>query len=81
VAVLLNRSEVTPVGLEMAPPFQDPAREWILPALWEVTVRFSADQPMACQFIVRIRDDGGRLWEDGDGEFSTTPATFTPVLP
>lgn len=81
VSVLINRSEVNAIGLEMVPSNMSPPREWVLPALWEVTVRFSANRPMTCQFIVRVRDDEGRLWEDGVGEFVPAPTTFMPTLP
>jgi hypothetical protein len=80
VQVLINRSEVNDIGLEMTPPRMDPPREWILPALWEITLRFNADQPMSCQFLVRVRDDAHRLWEDGDTDFAPAPDTFTPTI-
>ncbi len=81
VAVLINRSEVNPVGLDMVPNRQSPPQQWILPALWEITPRFSATQPMTLQFIVRVRDDNQRLWDNGDDEFMPNVTTFTPVLP
>lgn len=74
VSVLINRSEVNPVGLELTPP------SLIRPALWEITARFTSDQPMSCQFLVRVRDDDERLWEDGGSEFVPAPTTFTPVV-
>ncbi|MEP6654703.1 MAG: hypothetical protein ABJA82_15175 [Myxococcales bacterium] len=81
VSVLINRSEVNPVGLDMVPTHLSPPQQWILPALWEVTVRFNANQPMTGQFMVRVRDADGLLWENGDNEFSPAPTTFTPALP
>jgi hypothetical protein len=86
VALLINRSEVNPIGLELTPsaPASDvkPAVpvQWILPALWEVTPRFTSDQPMTCEFLVRVRDDDGRLWDNGDDEFLPEPVTFTPTV-
>lgn len=86
VALLINRSEVNPIGLELAPnaPVSEtkpaPPVQWILPALWEVTPRFTSDQPMTCQFLVRVRDDDGRLWDNGDDEFVPEPVTFTPMV-
>ncbi|MES1171676.1 MAG: hypothetical protein ABUL77_00440 [Bacteroidota bacterium] len=74
VAVLINRSEVSAVGLDMVP------SNLIRPGLWEITPRFSANQPMTCQFLVRVRDDNQRLWEDGGSEFVPAPTTFTPVV-
>jgi hypothetical protein len=80
VSVLINRSDVNPVGLETTPPNLDPPSAWILPALWEITLRFNANQPMTCQFLVRVRDDDHRLWEDGDTDFAPNPVTFTPTV-
>ena len=65
---------VNPLGLEMLP------SPYLRPALWEVTLQFSANQPMTCQFLVRVRDEDNRLWEDGDAEFVPTPATYMPVI-
>jgi hypothetical protein len=81
VAVLINRSEVNPVGLDMVPDRLSPPQQWILPALWEVTPRFSATQPMTLQFIVRVRDDNQRLWDNGNDEFMPNVTTFMPILP
>lgn len=86
VALLINRSEVNPIGLELTPsaPASDvkpaPPVQWILPALWEITPRFTSTQPMSCQFLVRVRDDDGRLWDNGDDEFVPEPVTFTPMV-
>jgi hypothetical protein len=86
VALLINRSEVNPIGLELTPsaPPSDlkPAApvQWVLPALWEITPRFTSDQPMTCEFLVRVRDDDGRLWENGNDEFLPEPVTFTPMV-
>jgi hypothetical protein len=74
VSVLLNRSEVNPIGLDMVP------RNLIRSALWEITLRFNANQHMACQFLVRVRDDDQVLWEDGNSDFAPNPAAFTPVV-
>lgn len=86
VALLINRSEVNPIGLELTPsaPESDvkpaPPVQWILPALWEITPRFNSDQPMTFEFLVRVRDDDGRLWENGNDEFMPEPVTFTPTV-
>jgi hypothetical protein len=74
LAVTMNRSEVNPLGLEMLP------SPYLRPALWEVTVQFAANQPMTCRFLVRVRDEDNRLWEDGDAEFVPTPATYMPAI-
>ena len=82
VSVLINRSEVNPIGLDMVPDHLAPPQQWILPALWELTPRFSSGtQPMTLQFVVRVRDDNQRLWDNGAGEFMPTVTTFVPVLP
>ena len=92
VSVLINRSEVNPVGLEMVPSNLTPPKPWILPALWEITPRFTSTQPMTLQFLVRVRDDDQRLWEDGAAELTHDAcaaqsaqdrclSTFTPVVP
>jgi hypothetical protein len=86
VSVLINRSEVNPIGLELTPnaPPSDmkPAApvQWVLPALWEITPRFTADRPMSCEFLVRVRDDDNRLWDNGDDEFVPEPVTFMPAV-
>lgn len=85
-SVLINRSEVNPIGLASTPsaPASDvkPAApvQWILPALWEITPRFRADRPMSCQFLVRVRDDENRLWDNGDDEFMPDVQTFAPAV-
>lgn len=52
----------------------------IRPALWEITPRFNSTQPMRCDFLVRVRDDDGRLWENGDAQFMPAPTTYTPTI-
>ena len=85
-SLLINRSEVNPVGLELvnpSPPAPADASGWqhlIRPALWELTPRFNADQPMTFQYLVRVRDDDQRLWEDGDAQFMPNPTTYMPVV-
>ena len=74
-AVLINRSDVNPVGLEMVP------KNAIVPAMFEFDVTFSADKHMSCEFLVRVRDDDGILYQDGDAMFSPQPATFAPMVP
>ena len=84
--LLINRSEVLPVPRESSTPPVDctqgclPAKYSIRPALWEVTPRFNADQPMTFQFMIRVRDDDQRLWEDGETQFMPTPTTYMPVV-
>jgi len=73
VGLIINRSEVNPVGLEMVP------RDLVRPALFEVTVRFVSSVHMTCTFSVRVRDDRGRLIDDGPA-FMPMPATFAPTV-
>jgi hypothetical protein len=81
-AVLLYRSDANnaqsaatnAVEYAMVPP------DLIRPALWEITPRFNSTQPMRCEFLVRVRDDDQRLWEDGDVQFLPTPTTYTPTI-
>ncbi|HEX3698537.1 MAG TPA: hypothetical protein VH374_24405 [Polyangia bacterium] len=75
-SVLINRSDVNPVGLEMVP------KNAIIPAMFEFDVAFSADKHMTCSFLVRVRDDDGRLYQKGnDALFMPTPATYAPMVP
>lgn len=74
-AVILNRSEVNPIGLGMLP------AGFVRPALWEITLQVAATARMSCQFLVRVRDDDNRLWSSGANEFVPQPATFTPTIP
>ncbi|HVR64900.1 MAG TPA: hypothetical protein VMU50_23545 [Polyangia bacterium] len=74
-AVLINRSDVNPVGLEMVP------KTAIVPAMFEFDVTFSADKHMTCEFLVRVRDDDDILYQDGDSLFSPQPATYAPMVP
>lgn len=75
LAVILNRSEVNPIGLDMLPP------SFVRPALWEITLQFAATARMTCQFLVRVRDDDNRLWATGEPELVPQPVTYVPVIP
>jgi hypothetical protein len=77
-AVLLYRSETDPTDLKGE--YQMAPEKLIRPALWEVTLRFNATQPMRCEFLVRVRDDDQRLWEDGETQFIPSPATYAPMI-
>jgi hypothetical protein len=75
-SVVINRSDVNPVGMEMVPPGA------VVPALLEVDVTFSADRHMVCEYLVRVRDDDDQLLHDkGDTRFGADPKVFTPTLP
>jgi hypothetical protein len=72
-AVLINDSQVNPIGLDMVP------KNVVLPALTEIDVNFSADAMMTCNYDVRVRDDNDQLLHDsGDTLFSPAPALFQP---
>jgi hypothetical protein len=88
-AVLLYRSETDPTdkhgeyqGLPTDPKTGAPTSiaKLIRPALWEVTPRFNSNRKMRCEFLVRVRDDDGRLWEDGENQFLPTPPTYAPMI-
>jgi hypothetical protein len=78
-AVLINRSDVNRVGLDMVPP------NVVIPALQEIDLTLIADGdvPLHCEFMVRVRDDDDRLLrEAGDANlFVPTPAVFAPAPP
>jgi hypothetical protein len=72
-AVLLNRSEVNPIGMEMVPP------NVVTPALMEVDVTFTSTSHMTCAWTARVRDDEDRLWHvEGDPRFQPEPTLFVP---
>jgi hypothetical protein len=72
-AVLINRSEVNPIGMEMVPP------NVVTPALMEIDVTFTATSHMTCTWTARVRDDEDRLWHvEGDPRFEPSPALFVP---
>jgi hypothetical protein len=75
-AVLINRSDVNPIGLEMVPP------NVVVPAMIEMDVTFTADVKMQCQYQLRVRDDQDQLLhQTGDTKFNPTPVVFQPMLP
>lgn len=77
-AVLINRSEVNPVGL---PDGGAPAG-MVVPAMVEVDVTLTADKAMRCTYVVRVRDDKDLLLHDSsDRLFQIMPAVFQPPAP
>jgi len=78
-AVLLYRSETDPADARGEYTTTPP--NLIRPALWEVTPRFNSSQAMRCEFLVRVRDDDRRLWEDGETQFMPSPTTYAPMVP
>src|SRR5262249_54718966 len=74
-AVLYNRSEVNPVGLEMVP------RNVITPALQRIAVTFSATTHMTCTYLVRVRDHSDRIHERaGANDSAPPPADYMPPV-
>jgi hypothetical protein len=75
-AVLINNSQVNPIGLEMVP------ANAVIPALIEIDVNFTANRPMTCVYTVRVRDDHNQLlYQSTDTLFSPAPALFQPPPP
>ena len=76
-AVLINRSDVNPIGLDMVPPTA------VIPAMQEIDVTLIAEKHMSCQFMVRVRsDDDQLLAESGDANlFVPTPVLYVPNIP
>lgn len=71
--VLINRSEVNPVGLNLVP------GNLIVPAMFEVDVRLKTNVQMRVEYYVRVRDDDDRLWHnDADDVYQPAPALFQP---
>ena len=72
-AVLINDSQVNPIGLEMVP------SNVVIPALIEIDVSFTANRTMSCTYDIRVRDDNGQLLHDTINTlFSPTPTMFVP---
>ena len=73
-AVLINASEVNPIGLEAVPP------NVVLPALFRVAVTVVASRPVSLDFLVRVRDTASQLLvPGGEGDpFAPTPTGYTP---
>jgi hypothetical protein len=71
--VLINRSEVNPIGLNLVPP------NLVVPAMFEVDVRLQTAVHMQVEYFVRVRDDDDRLLhDDGDTPYDPAPALFQP---
>jgi hypothetical protein len=71
--VLINRSEVNPVGLNLVP------KNLVVPAMFEINVRVQSTAPMLVEYYVRVRDDDNRLWHnDLDDVYEPAPALYQP---
>jgi hypothetical protein len=76
-AVLINFSEVNPIGLEAVPANK------VVPAMFQVIVTLAAQQPMRLEFLVRVRDSKDRLLDlarAGDA-YTPQPMGYTPPTP
>jgi hypothetical protein len=73
--VLINDSDVNPVGLNLVPP------NLVVPALVEINVILQTDVAMKCEYVVRVRDDDDRLLHnDSDSLYQTSPTLFQPAV-
>lgn len=71
--VLINRSDVNPIGLNLVPP------NLLVPAIYEVDVRLRSGTPMHVEYYVRVRDDDDRLLHnDADTLYQPSPTLFQP---
>lgn len=73
LSVLINRSEVNPVGLETVP--KDP----IVPALFRVRMALEANRAMRLEYLVRVRDGEEQLAEEGEMTFRPRVAAYGVV--
>ena len=71
-AVLINRSEVNPVGLEMVP------KNEIVPAMYRTIFQLDADVHMTCTYIIRVRDRNGRLQTGNGMAYGPMPTDYNP---
>ena len=70
--VLINRSEVNPIGLEMVPKTE------IVPAMFRIIFQLDADVHMTCTYVIRVRDLNDRLQTGPGTIYAPTPADYTP---
>jgi hypothetical protein len=76
-AVLINASEVNPIGLEHVPPNE------VVPAMFQLHVALVAEQRMRLDFLVRVRDSRERLLDlahAGDA-YAPKPMGYMPPPP
>jgi hypothetical protein len=72
-AVLINNSQVNPIGLSMVP------ANVVIPALTEIDVNLTANRNVTCTYDIRVRDDNDQLLHDSSATlFSPTPTLFVP---
>ena len=73
--VLINRSEVNPIGLEMVP------KSEIVPAMWRIIFQLDADVHMTCTYVIRVRDLNDRLQTGPGTIYVPAPTDYTPPPP
>jgi len=76
-AVLINASEVNPVGLERVP------STVVVPAMFQVTVSLAAQRHMRLDFLVRVRDARERLLDmaHASAAYTPRPKDYMPPAP
>lgn len=74
-SVLINRSDVNPVGLEMVD------RALPLPQFVQVKVGLAAGAHVRLEALLRVRDEEPRLQRGPDGAFAPTPTAYAPPPP
>ena len=70
--VLINRSEVNPIGNEMVPKTE------IVPAMFKIIFQLDADVHMTCTYVIRVRDLNDRLQTGNGAIYAPMPADYTP---
>jgi hypothetical protein len=70
-SVLINRSEVNPIGMEKVP------QGLIVPALFRVYLTLTASVPIRIEFTVRVRDGKDQLLAGDAVEFKPMPRLIT----
>jgi hypothetical protein len=73
-SVLINRSEVNGIGLEMIP------RPLIVPAMFRVQVIFTASTHMKLEFLVRVRDEARQLLTGMGDAYAPRPTAYMPAM-
>jgi hypothetical protein len=80
--VLLNRSDVNPIGLRTVDEggqLPEDFRRLAVPALIEINVSVVSDRRVRCEYAVRVRDEDDRLLHRStDRLFQTSPTLFQP---
>src|SRR4051794_8916596 len=74
-AVLINASEVNSIGLENVPPGV------VVPAMFRISITFTATAHMRLDYLVRVRDKDGQLLGSAGGDaFAPNPPAYVPPV-